>query len=105
MKCRYELMVHRRVVHNCGSSEKCGVCGAAFGSQTELKQHRIACHSNRPFACPECPHRFALFDMAKDVYMCECGAATDAGKVADMEAKLEEEVGGEWFFNEVISEQ
>ena len=57
MKCRYELMVHRRVVHNCGSSEKCGVCGAAFGSQTELKQHRIACHSNRPFACPECPHR------------------------------------------------
>ena len=50
-------MIHRRVVHNCGSSEKCGVCGAAFGSQTELKQHRIACHSNRPFACPECPHR------------------------------------------------
>ena len=54
---RHDLMVHRRVAHQCGSSEKCGVCGAAFGSQTELKQHRIACHSNRPFGCPECPHR------------------------------------------------
>ena len=26
--------------------------------------------------------------------MCECGAATDAGKVAEMEAKLEAEVSG-----------
>ena len=55
--------------------------------------------------CPECSHRFALFEMAKDVYICECGAETDAAKAAEMEAKLEEEVGGEWFFNEVISEQ
>ena len=57
--------------------------------------------------CPKCPHRFALLDMAKDVYMCECGAATDAGKVADMEAKLEAEVSGPKSVRvyEVISEQ
>ena len=25
--------------------------------ETELKRHNIAEHSNRPFACPHCPHR------------------------------------------------
>ena len=51
--------------------------------QAELREHRVKCHSNRPFARPRCPHRSKTQDkldrhlvrhVARDAFRCEhCG--------------------------------
>ena len=36
---------------------KCSQCTKSFKTLTELKRHTISEHSNRPYACPHCPHK------------------------------------------------
>ena len=60
LKCptRYDLMTHRKEVHAGDMyAEKCPECPMSFRTLTELKRHNISEHSNRPYACPHCPHR------------------------------------------------
>ncbi len=54
---KYDLLSHRRSAHGGAAAEKCSVCSARFPGAAELREHRVQCHSNRPFACPRCPHR------------------------------------------------
>ena len=52
----FHQTLHRQI-HESPSTEQCGICCASFKTHTELKRHHISKHSNRPFACPHCPHR------------------------------------------------
>ena len=72
-------ILHRQF-HDSPPSEQCGVCCAAFKSHSELKRHHIAKHSNRPFACPHCPHKSKTKDKlerhvachtARETYTCQ----------------------------------
>ena len=83
---RYDLIIHRKEAHACDiNGEKCSECPMTFRTLTELKRHNIsgthvtlnsihntkltlcisktnflpfiAEHSNRPYPCPNCPHR------------------------------------------------
>ncbi len=86
---KFDLLAHRRSAHGGANSEKCGVCSARFAGPAELKEHRVQCHSNRPFACPRCPHRSKTQDklerhlvrhVSRDAFRCAHCAKTFAFK-------------------------
>ena len=45
----------------------------SFKTLTELKRHNIAEHSNRPYACPHCPHRSKTKDKLDRHLLCHSG--------------------------------
>ena len=63
------MTLHRKQAH-AGEvfAEKCIQCPMSFRTLTELKRHNIAEHSNRPFACPHCPHRLERVKKSGDNY-------------------------------------
>ena len=55
---RYDLMMHRKLVHEGALyGEKCSICPKSFKTLTELKKHTLSEHTDRPFPCPQCPHK------------------------------------------------